>query len=361
MRVLVLTRYSSLGASSRVRFYQYLPFLRSMGMEFQVAPMLTDDYVRNLYAGIPQPVLSVLKAYLSRVTSLLDSHSFDLLWIEKEIFPWLPAFVERLFVRRGIPWVVDYDDAVFHRYDLHANPLVRASLGNKIDALMRQAATVVVGNAYLAERARHAGAGRVEHLPSMVDINRYSLQEKTGDQFRIGWIGSPLTAPYLALIRDALAGVTSQTSARLVLVGAGDQDSLPGVVKELLPWSEAGEVAQIQSFDVGIMPLPDAPFERGKCGYKLLQYMACGLPVVASPVGVNSRIVEQGMTGFLASSTAEWQQALVRLYQGPNLRRALGKAGRKKVEQEYSLQAAAPRLFKILSAAASSGKTIPGD
>jgi glycosyltransferase involved in cell wall biosynthesis len=253
----------------------------------------------------------------------------------------------------GIPCVVDYDDAVFHRYDMHDNRLIRTLLGKRIDAVMRQATTVVVGNDYLAERARHAGASRIEYLPSVVDTKRYSIREKTGDTFRTGWIGSPITAPYLGLIRDALEEATKQFGARLVLIGSGDQDPLPGVAKEVLPWSEDSEVANVQSFDVGIMPLPDGPFERGKCGYKLLQYMACGLPVIASPVGVNSRIVEQGKTGFLASSTVEWLQALVMLSQNATMRSDLGKAGRKKAEQEYSLQITAPRLFKILTDAAS--------
>jgi glycosyltransferase involved in cell wall biosynthesis len=209
----------------------------------------------------------------------------------------------------------------------------------------------VVGNDYLAEHARLAGASRIEYLPSAVDTDRYSIREKIGNQFRIGWIGSPITAPYVGLIRDALIELTMRFGARLVLVGSGGQDPLPGVPKEILPWSEDSEVADIQSFDVGIMPLPDGPFEQGKCGYKLVQYMACGLPVIASPVGVNSRIVEQGKTGFLASSTEEWLQALVMLSQNTDMRSDLGKAGRKKVEQEYSLQITAPRLFEILSEA----------
>jgi glycosyltransferase involved in cell wall biosynthesis len=139
----------------------------------------------------------------------------------------------------------------------------------------------------------------------------------------------------------------------VVLVGSGDHDPLPGVAKDVLPWSEDSEVAQIQSFDVGIMPLPDGPFEQGKCGYKLIQYMACGLPVVASPVGVNTRIVEQGTTGFQASTDTEWVEALVKLAQDAGMRAALGKAGRTKVEQEYSLQVTAPRLLQIISEAAS--------
>jgi glycosyltransferase involved in cell wall biosynthesis len=353
MRVLALTRYSSLGPSSRVRFYQYVPSLASTGLEVQVAPLLGNDYVRNLYAGKSQPVFSVLRSYIGRIADLLNSRRFDLLWIEKELLPWIPTFVEDLLLQRGIPWVVDYDDAVFHRYDQHRSRVIRALLGNKIDTVMRQATTVVVGNEYLAERAYQAHAGRIERLPSVVDMNRYTVKEKSGDRFYIGWIGSPVTAPYLGMIKDVLEEVIHQTGARLVLVGAGDQDPLPGLAKDILPWSEESEVAQIQSFDVGIMPLPDGPFEQGKCGYKLIQYMACGLPVVASPVGVNTRIVEQSVSGFQASNNSEWLEALVVLSRDAGMRTALGSAGRKKVEQEYSLQVTAPRLMEILTQAAS--------
>jgi glycosyltransferase involved in cell wall biosynthesis len=353
MRLLALTRYSSLGPSSRVRFYQYIPYLTSCGVELQVVPLLDDDYVRSFYTRERQLVFPVVKTYINRIVRLANSRSFDLLWIEKELFPWLPAWAERLLAGLGVPYAADYDDAVFHRYDLHANLIIRALLGKSIDSVMRHATTVVVGNDYLAERARRAGASRIEYLPSVVDVNRYSIREKTDKQFRIGWVGSPITAPYVGLIRDALEEVSKQIDVRLVLVGAGDQDPLPGVAKEVLPWSEDSEVAHIQSFDVGIMPLPDGPFEQGKCGYKLIQYMACGLPVVASPVGVNTRIVEQGKTGFLASSNTDWVQALIMLSKDTGMRSDLGKVGRKKVEQEYSLQVTAPRLLGILTEAAS--------
>ena len=353
MRILALTRYSSLGPSSRVRFYQYITYLTSCGLELQLAPLLGDDYVRGLYSGKRQSISSVVAAYINRVGKLINSRSFDLLWIEKELFPWFPAWAENSLTGLGIPYVADYDDAVYYRYSLHHSPIIRALLGKSIDNVMRHATTVVVGNDYLAEHARSAGAGKIEYLPSVVDVFRYSIREKTDKQFRIGWIGSPITAPYLGLIREALEEAGRQVGSRMVLVGAGDQDPLPGVAKEILTWSEDSEVAQIQSFDVGIMPLPDGPFEKGKCGYKLIQYMACGLPVIASPVGVNSRIVEQGKTGFLANTTADWVQALVVLSKDAGMRNELGKAGRQKVEREYSLQVAAPRLFDILKEAAS--------
>jgi glycosyltransferase involved in cell wall biosynthesis len=185
-----------------------------------------------------------------------------------------------------------------------------------------------------------------------VDIDRYSIREKAEEKIRIGWIGSPVTAPFLGLIRDALEQAIQQLNVRLVLVGAGNRDPLPGLAKDMLPWSEANEVADIQSLDAGIMPLLDGPFERGKCGYKLIQYMACGLPVIASPVGVNTRIVEPGKTGFLPSSNLDWVQALAMLSRNADMRKAMGKAGRKKIEQEYSLQMAAPRLLEILTKAA---------
>jgi glycosyltransferase involved in cell wall biosynthesis len=353
MRLLALTRYSSLGSSSRIRFYQYLPYLESKGIVVCNAPLLDDFYLHRLYSGKRADISRIFLAYFQRIFWLVHARSFDLIWLEKEIFPWLPAWAELILSRLHIPYVVDYDDAVFHRYDTNDNPFIRALLGKTIEIVMRQATTVVVGNDYLAEYARHAGASRIEYLPSVVDINRYIIREKTGGQFRIGWIGSPITAPYVGSIRDALEEVSQKINMRLILVGSGGKDPLPNMEKDILPWSEDTEVANIRSFDVGIMPLPDGPFERGKCGYKLVQYMACGLPVIGSSVGQNSRIIEPGKTGFLVSSTAEWVQALVMLSQNANLRSDLGKSGRKKVEQEYSLQVTAPRLLEILTDAAS--------
>jgi glycosyltransferase involved in cell wall biosynthesis len=352
MRILLLSRYGYLGASSRVRFYQYIPYLEAHGIELQVAPLLNDDYIRNLYAGRRASFPSVLSAYAARVAQLMRSHSFDLLWVEKELFPWLPALAESILSKLNIPYVVDYDDAVFHRYDTHSNLLIRALLGKNIAAVMRRATVVVAGNAYLAEYARQAGVRQIEYLPSVVDIERYTVAEKENESFRIGWIGSPVTAPYVALIRDALEVVSQKIDIHLVLVGAGQQDPLPGMNKEIIPWSEDNEVKNIQSFDIGIMPLPDAPFERGKCGYKLIQYMVCGLPVIASPVGANTRIVDPGKTGFLPLSNQEWVDAILALSKDPGLRSRFGKAGRQKAEQEYSLQVAAPRLLDILKTAA---------
>lgn len=350
MKVLLLSRYGPLGASSRVRSYQYLPYLKAQGIDVTVSPLLGDDYLRKFYSGKVNHIRSRLGPYLRRFIQLLKSHLFDLLWIEKELFPWLPAWGEAILSHLGIPYVVDYDDAIFHRYDSHPNWFIRSLLENKIDIVMRHAVCVIAGNDYLAERARHAGAKRVEHVPTVVDSDRYKIKQKDRNTtFAIGWIGTPFTARYLDIVGPALTKLCENNSSHFVSVGAG-WSGLDGAYITARPWSEASEVSEIQNFDVGIMPLPNNLWELGKCGYKLIQYMACGKPVVASPVGVNSKIVDHGVNGFLAGSTGEWLEALTVLRNNPDLRKRMGAAGRKKVEEKYCIQVTAPRLASIFQA-----------
>jgi glycosyltransferase involved in cell wall biosynthesis len=351
MKILLLSRYSHIGPSSRVRFYQYLPYLSNQGIHVTVANLLRDEYLEDLYAGRRRRLCTISGAYIRRLSCMLASKRFDLLWVEGEILPWLPAWAEKIFSNSGIPYVVDYDDALFHRYNMHPRFVVRALLGRKIDEVMRQAALVIVGNQYLGDYARKVGANRVEHIPSAIDLDRYSdTPAPRNPIFTIGWIGSPITNKYLNLTNAALAEVCKDGSARLVLVGSGSLQ-LDGVPTEINDWSEETEVAGIQSFDVGIMPLSDDLWSQGKCGYKLIQYMACGRPVVASKVGVNLEIVEDGISGFLVNNKDGWVQALNVLRKNSNLRQQMGKSGRIKVETKYCIQVTAPRLISLLYSA----------
>ncbi len=262
----------------------------------------------------------------------------------------LPSGFETLFQKFKIPYVVDYDDAVFHRYDMNSNPLIRVFLKHKIDHVMRHAALVITGNEYLADRAITAGAPKVEFLPSVVDVSQYVLRQyATGLAFAVGWIGSPVTVPNLDLIRDALHALNLEIKIRIVLIGAGNADPFPNVPTTRLSWSEESELSIGEKFDVGVMPLIDGPFERGKCGYKLVQYMAGGIPVIASPVGVNRKIVEPGINGYLANSLEEWLIALRGLANDEHKRSEMGKAGRQKAELMYNLKVTAPRLITLLS------------
>jgi len=246
------------------------------------------------------------------------------------------------------PYIVDYDDAIFHNYDRSGNPLVRTLLGKKIDVVMREADAVVAGNEYLASRAREAGASRVEIVPTVVDLGKYPHVPPSEDgPFTIGWIGSPTTAQYVEEIAPALRDVCGERDARVVLIGSGDVD-LPGVPHEIREWSEKTEVDDIAEFDVGIMPLMDTPWERGKCGFKLIQYMACGKPVVASPVGVNTEIAEKYMNGLHAESLEEWTEGLLQLCDDWELAQQIGDRGRERVEKEYCLTATEPKWTQVL-------------
>lgn len=316
-------------------------------MEVVVASLFGDDYVIGLYRG-KIPLLSVLKAYVSRVKFMMRANHFDVVWVEKEMLPWIPAWIEFGLFSRNVSLVVDYDDAVFHRYDQHRFSQVRLLLGRKIDAVMRRADLVIVGNDYLGERARQAGARHVKLLPTVVDTSRYTVNHTNPDKpVTIGWIGSPSTSRYLNLVAPVLQKMIVSHGVRIVAIGANPAQlmDLPFEVKS---WSEDAEVEEIKRFDIGIMPLPDEPFERGKCGYKLIQYMACGKPVVASPVGVNSVIVRHGINGYLASNEAEWIQSFNNLLNDSALRLQMGNNGRTLVEVEYSLQITAPILANLL-------------
>jgi glycosyltransferase involved in cell wall biosynthesis len=357
MKILALTRYGRLGASSRLRFYQYLPRLEQGGMEVTVAALSSDDYVARLYAGQRPGWASIAADFLGRAARLTGSGRYDLLWVEKELFPGAPALVERLLSRLGLPWVVDYDDATFHRYDRSPNLLLRTLWPHKIDVVMRRATLVIAGNDYLAERARAAGARWVEILPTVVDPARYPVRPRpTGEPFTVGWMGTPVTQRYLAPVAGALAEVVAG-GGRVRLVGADRRpEGLGAAGIELRDWSEEREAAEILDFDVGIMPLDDTEWERGKCGYKLLQYMAAGRPVVASPVGVNPAIVEPGVTGMLVSGPEDWSAALTRLRDDPALRARMGEAGRRRLEARFNLDHAAGRLRALLESATAAGR-----
>jgi glycosyltransferase involved in cell wall biosynthesis len=353
MKILLLTRYSRLGASSRLRFYSYLPYLTQNGMDVAILPFLDNEYVESLYSVGKKFHFRLFFNYTKRLYHLLAIHHYDLVWIEKEIFPWLPAWVESFLCLQRIPYVVDYDDAQFHRYDLHPNNLVRKLLSKKIPSVMRNSAITIAGNDYLAEHARRAGARQVLCIPTVIDLNRYAkMNRKMNGTFIIGWIGSPSTEKYLSLIEESLEAVCKTGNVKIVLVGARKELSKQ-VPSELKTWSEETEGEIVRTFDVGIMPLDDTPWERGKCGYKLIQYMASSIPVVASPVGINTQIVEHGINGFLAKTRAEWISALIRIKENKLLREAMGEAGRKKVESRYCLQVTAPQLFSALKTAAS--------
>lgn len=356
MKVLALPRYGPQGASSRLRTHQFLPLLAAEGLNVTTVPLLSDALLEGRYRTGSYPAASVMKAYLERLSRLRRTESYDLIWIEKETLPWIPEVVEQRLLR-GSPYVLDYDDATFHRYDQHRLWAVRNALGKKIGRLMSRARLVTTGNDYLADYARRSGSEWVEVIPTVVDTNRYSREDSSPDRpVRIVWIGTPVTERYLGEVVEPLERLAQDVPLTFRIVG-GRGIKVRGVDVEVVPWAEETEASSIAECDIGIMPIPDQPFERGKCGYKLIQYMACELPVVASPVGVNTSVVQDGGTGWLARSPTEWYQALKQLALNPAERTRMGAAGRTRVELHYSTTQAGPRLASLLWEAAGNGGT----
>lgn len=350
MKIAVLTKYGGLAASTRQRFEQYKRFLELAGIQLDFYPLLDDVYLRKLYASGKRGRTRLVARYLKRLIWLFSRPDVDLIWLHCELLPYLPSPFEGLARVPGKPIIYDYDDAIFHNYDLHANPLIRILLGSKLHTTLSNAEIAFCGNAYLQDYADKLCA-HTKIIPTVVDTTIYCPNPSPNQCLvpaRVGWIGTPSTwNEYLAPMLPLLSKAVNDNGASLAAMGAEKSVDASSLL-DIKEWSEAGEVPFLQSISIGIMPLTDTPWARGKCGYKLIQYMACGLPVVASPVGVNKEIVDHGVNGFLAETDDEWRSALKTLLTDAELRRRMGAAGRQKVEESYSLKVWGPRVSDII-------------
>jgi glycosyltransferase involved in cell wall biosynthesis len=242
---------------------------------------------------------------------------------------------------------MDYDDAAYFKYSQWP------ALRNKIPRLMATATAVVAGNQYLADFARRY-TPRVWVIPSVVDLGRYPNRQEMPATctVRIVWIGTPITAKMLRPILPVLRRLSEKhPNLDVRLIGAGQNFSCDGLRLERLGWSEQTEARLLVASDIGIMPLLDSEFARGKCGLKLVQYMAAGLPVVASPVGANDEIVQENRTGFLPTSTEEWLETLDKLIGDVELRRRMGEAGRARVAAHYTVHHGFSKWLEVLEEA----------
>lgn len=324
--------------------------MESAGHKVVISSLFDDEYLNRKYTTGHTSKLSIVKSLFRRLWAVLSVHKSSVVFIEYELLPYVPAFLERWLQWRYVHMIVDYDDALFHQYDQHKKRWIRLLLGKKIAKVMQSASTVVAGNRYLASYALDNGAKEVVIIPTVVDLQRYPVRftKQSDSTFTIGWIGSPSTSSYLKLIAPALSELCQDPNIRIHLIGAGLVE-LPGVRLVGIQWSEQTEVDEMQRFDVGIMPLPDDPWARGKCGFKLIQYMACGLPVIASPVGVNTEIVTHGLNGYLAETPDEWVNAIRHLKSNPKLCKEMGATGRRRVEESYCLNVTTPKMIGLFS------------
>lgn len=350
MRVLFLTLYPDTAASTRYRVSQFLPYLRDQGMDCTVAsPMTNEQYARLTGPGRKgRPLWYHLTETPRRIAQLLGARKFEVVVVQKAILSAYLRGMGALLRNRAKRIVFDLDDAV-HLVPPHPLRSVWKMIEDPAQGrkLFRMADLVLAGNAWLAEAAEAEGAPRAEVLPTVVDTERFIPGTTGPDAYRVGWIGNPSTTPALEAAHEALDGIDG---AEVCLIGA-DADRVRLDTADVRPWTLDTEVAELQRLSVGIMPLMKTEWTRGKCALKALQYMACGIPCVATPYGAVRDIIRHEENGLFADSDEEWRLALYRL-QDPELRRKLGAAGRATVEQQFSLKSAAPRMFSLLESVA---------
>jgi glycosyltransferase involved in cell wall biosynthesis len=335
----------------RYRLEQWAPLLRQFGVETTFEPFESPQLNSVLYQ--PGRMLDKAKmigeAFVRRIRLLDTLSEYDVVYIFREAALLGPALIERRIYRSGVPIVLDFDDAIYVRYVSPSNGFISLlKCAGKTRTLCRMAAHVLAGNRHLAEYARRF-SGNVTVIPTTIDTDKYTMaarQSATGRQV-IGWTGSYSTVQHLESLGGALKKLAKKEDFLLLVIGP-DRFDLPGVMTESMPWRSSSEVADLRALDIGIMPLPDNPWTRGKCACKALQYMGLGIPTVCSPVGINSEIIDDGVNGLLARSEEEWIERLTLLLRSPDLRSRIGLAGRATVEAKFSARAQAPRVFEVL-------------
>jgi glycosyltransferase involved in cell wall biosynthesis len=344
LNILGFALYGSIAASHRVRLGQYQKGLLAEGINLHVQSVLGNDYLQTRFQSGRRPYRSILNAGLERLRLLIGYRRFDAAIVHCELFPLVPGWLERAALR--IPYIYDFDDAFYLRYQGGNLRPLRFLLGGKFDNVIRGAAAVTAGNTNLATYACALNSN-VTVLPSVVDTSHYlSTRQKQNSVFTVGWIGSPSTAKYLHNLVAPLQILGRNRRLRLVVIG-GKAPHVENVEVLEIPWSADSEVDLINTFDVGLMPLPNNEWARGKCAFKLVQYMACGVPVVASRVGANIELVT-AECGFLAETDEQWVEALRQLGDKPLMRSRMGASSRKRVEDAYSLESNLPLMANVI-------------
>jgi glycosyltransferase involved in cell wall biosynthesis len=352
MRVMFVVPYPTEAPSNRLRVEQYFPYLRKHGVKTQLRPFMSSAFYRIRYrpGALAQKAFSLAWSTAKRLLDVRRAGQADVILIHREAFPFGGPFVEQAMARSGTPIVFDFDDAIYLHSSGEDKMLMRfLKRPEKTARIIGLSTAVIAGNDTLKSYASSYN-DNIAVIPTPVDTDHFRPGPKKDDLDKviIGWIGSNTTAPYLKMVEPALEQLTRRyPQLELRVVGGSYQ---PGSFNQvsLRRWGLESELRELHGFDIGIMPMPDTQWTRGKCGFKSLFYMSVGLPSVCSPVGVTTDIIQEGVNGFLATTTEEWIEKLSLLIEDAGLRQQIGMAGRQSVEEKYSLRAHAPCLLRVL-------------
>ncbi len=350
MKLIIFAPHPPGNASSHHRVYQYIPHLEKAGIECTVRPFYSKELFKMLYQSgkVFKKGLLFLWCLLRRAYHALTAYRYDAVFIHREINPLRGKCLEWLLIRINPRVIFDFDDAIYlpvqhvKRFGLILKDPKKAYLW------MKKARVVIAGNRHLAEVARKYNSD-VEILPTPVDLERYKLEEKGAqDSLTIGWIGTQDNLRYLERIIPALRELAKRHRFRF-LIFSGASIDVPEVNIEHVKWSNHIEPKVLRCFDIGVYPLPDDQWTRGKCAFKGLLYLANGIPGVYSRLPAIEEIIKQGLNGFIASETKEWIEYLEILIQDEQLRTTMGNIARQTFPNAFELRYCAETLIKNLN------------
>lgn len=327
--------------SQRLKFEQYYPCFREAGYKVDVSPFISKGFFSIIYKRgyFIQKALYTLNGYFRRIKDLSRLHKYDVVYLHLWATPFGPPFFEWLIRKLSKHIVYDIDDLVYLKnVKSKAHPLVTFIKGRRKPIyLMKNADYVITCTPYLDDFVKKYNPN-TKDISSTVDtdkryqvVNRYSAVVPT-----LGWSGSVSTSKYFYLLEDVLKELAKKYLFKILVIG-DNKVKIEGLDIEAMAWEEETEIRNLQRIDIGLYPLPNEEWVLGKSGLKAIQYMALGIPTVATAIGANFRVIEDGVSGFLVSSKEEWISALSKLIEQPQLRKSLGEAARKRVEENFSI------------------------
>lgn len=345
IKILFLASGKENAPAPRTRAFQYLPHLKkrnfkckviSYNLKFYFQPIGNFGKYRKLIIRLYRKIITLCYQFFQMIRFIISVYFYDIVFIQR-VLP--PIYIQKIIGILNPKIIFDFDDAIF----VHSNREHRL----RLKYIIKISKYIIVENEYNKKFVTNYNP-EVGIITGPIDTDRYfPKQKKSSEKVVMGWIGSSSTTKYLRIIKEPLK-VLSHRYPRLVveLIGA-DNVVFEGSMIRIKKWSLDSEVSNLQNFDIGIMSLPDNCWTRGKGGYKLLQYCAIGIPCVASPVGINKEIIQEGVNGFLAKNEKEWIEKLSLLIESRVLREKMGARGRKIAVNKYSFYCAVPKLIKI--------------
>lgn len=339
--------------SQRYRFEQYFNFLEANGVECVLSHLISekDDKVLYTPGNYLGKLLIFLKSWHIRTKDVKRANKFDYIFIQREAFMTGTTYFEKRFAKSKVKLIFDFDDSIWLEDKNEANSkLSFLKKPSKTSDIIKLCDTIVAGNEYLAAYARKFN-NNVVVIPTTIDTDGYIPKPKiANDKVIIGWSGSFSTIKHFESAVEALKAIKEKYGEKVgfkVIGNAQYRNKTLGITGQ--KWNAQTEVEDLQDIDIGIMPLPNTEWTKGKCGLKGLQYMGLAIPTIMSPVGVNTKIIEHGVNGMLATTTQEWVDCLTQLIESEELRTRLGEAGRKTVVKGYSVHANKEKYLELFT------------